>query len=57
MVSSLLALFFRVLYTQSGDSSDQATAGTSSGASVVAENAKSFIAGGFGGICAVLVGA
>jgi len=40
----------------SGDSSDPATAGTSSGASAVAENAKSFISGGFGGVCAVLVG-
>ncbi|KAH8998841.1 hypothetical protein EDB86DRAFT_2828382 [Lactarius hatsudake] len=39
-----------------GDSSDQAATGTSSGASAVVENAKSFIAGGFGGVCAVLVG-
>jgi solute carrier family 25 carnitine/acylcarnitine transporter 20/29 len=40
----------------SGDSSDGATAGPNSGASAVIENAKSFIAGGYGGICAVLVG-
>ncbi|KAH9064342.1 hypothetical protein EDB87DRAFT_1680985 [Lactarius vividus] len=35
---------------------EPATTGTSSGASAVVENAKSFIAGGFGGVCAVLVG-
>ncbi|KAH9037203.1 hypothetical protein EDB85DRAFT_2072986 [Lactarius pseudohatsudake] len=43
-------------FEPSGDSSDQAATGTSSGASAVVENAKSFIAGGFGGVCAVLVG-
>jgi len=46
----------------SGDPSEQATAGKTttqapvSVASAAAENVKSFVAGGFGGVCAVLVG-
>lgn len=48
--------------SQSGDPSEQATAdkittqAPVSAASAAAENVKSFVAGGFGGVCAVLVG-
>ena len=57
MASAFLALLYSSVpekcdQTQSGDSSVRAP-----GASAVVENAKSFIAGGYGGICAVLVGA
>ena len=47
---------------QSGDSSEQATTSKTmtkapiSAASAAAENVKAFVAGGFGGVCAVLVG-
>ena len=44
---------------QSRDPSEQAATGktrTKAPVSTAAENAKSFIAGGFGGVCAVLVG-
>jgi hypothetical protein len=44
---------------QSGDSSEQATASktmTKVPVSTAAENVKAFVAGGFGGVCAVLVG-
>ena len=44
---------------QSKDPSEQAATGktrTKAPVSTAAENAKSFIAGGFGGVCAVLVG-
>lgn len=47
---------------QGGDSSEQAatsktmTKSPVSAASAAAENVKSFVAGGFGGVCAVLVG-
>ena len=47
---------------QSGDPSEQAattktmTKAPVSAASTAAENVKAFVAGGFGGICAVLVG-
>lgn len=48
--------------SQSRDPSEQATAdkittqAPVSAASAAAENVKSFVAGGFGGVCAVLVG-
>lgn len=47
---------------QSGDASEQGTTSKvltkapTSAASAAAENVKSFVAGGFGGVCAVLVG-
>jgi hypothetical protein len=47
---------------QSGDSSEQVTASKittkapASAVSAAAENVKSFVAGGFGGVCVVLVG-
>lgn len=49
---------------QSGDPSEQATADkittqapvSAVSAAAAAENVKSFVAGGFGGVCAVLVG-
>jgi hypothetical protein len=49
--------------SQSGDPSEQATADkittqapVSAASAAAAENVKSFVAGGFGGVCAVLVG-
>lgn len=48
-----MILFFS---EQSSDSSDSKGSGETRAATTAAENVKSFVAGGFGGVAAVLVG-